>query len=171
MKLITASLGNAKIEIHVDQNGTFSAEFEDQHFTAKTQAELLEILKRVVKKAERQGSVDVSVIGIVPATKTYGSREPFQKGDGVVDAKLRGAHERQSHCFLLVTDDKAKQRFQAGRYSSGDGTICRRLNLAETTEYLRLCEAHRVAETALEDFIGAAKIDPEQALADARKKP
>jgi hypothetical protein len=173
MKLTTEKIGDARIDLDVDGHGTFSAEFNDQRYTAKTREELVEQLKKAVKKASQQGAVDVTVLGIVESGKQrggYSSDGPFKKGGGFVQAKLRARHERQHNTWLLVTDDDrfASTKFQVGSYSH-DGDIVRRLTIAEAMEYMKLIEAERVAKTALEDFVGAVKLDVDAALEAARK--
>lgn len=168
MRLSTETIGAHKIEIDVDGHGQFSAEFNDHTFTHKTRLELIDALKVAVKRADAQGVVEVTVIGIAASDRKYSS-DPFMSGAGYVHAKLRGKHERQHNTFLLVTDDA---RFKPTKFKIEgwrNGTITRRLTDVETTEYLRLAESLRVATTALEDFTGAAQIKPEDALDAARE--
>jgi hypothetical protein len=172
MKLGTERIGNARIDIEVDTNGSFSADFNDQHFSSRTRLELVEQLKRVVKKAEQQGTVDVTVLGLVPnkGRRSGFGDDPFDQGDGAVHAKLRTKHEREHGTYLMVSDDSAKQKFKVGNYSRRDVVVCRRLTEVEVVTYKQLCEARRLAVTALEDFVGDHKIDMDEALAGARKK-
>lgn len=169
MKLSTETIGDQKIEIEVEQGGMFVASFNDHDYRASTRVELLDQLKTAVKKAAQQGMVDVSVLGLVPTTnddRLYSRTTPYKLGDGVVHAKLRSRHEREYNTYLLVSD--AKQKFKVS--GSLEGTIARRLTDPEVAEYLRLREALRVATTAVEDFVGAVKLNPDEALASAAKK-
>lgn len=169
MKIATERIGGAEIDIDVSGEGRFSATFNDQEFSGKTLEELRERLKAAVKKAAAQGTVPVSVLGLVPAQKkSFGFDDgPFTRGAGIVDAKLRSKHEREYNSYLLVSD--SGQKFKVAG-SSREPLIARRLTLAEHMEYLKLAEAVRVATTALEDFVGSVKINPDEALAAARKK-
>lgn len=172
MKLTTEKIGEARIDIEVDGDGKFWGEFNDQTYSAKTRDELLELLKKAVKKATSQGAVDVTVLGLVPAVKgRYGyDSGPFAPGDGVVHAKLRSKHERQSQYLLLSDGDGERTKFQVSTYRRADGAvIARRLTLEEVREYQQLCETMRVAKTALEDFVGRVQIDPDKALKDATR--
>lgn len=170
-------VGAHRIDINVDDNGNFSAEFNDQDFSAKTKADLVEKLTKAVKRADAQGVVDVTVLGLVPLMPGKGSAwrgrgEHFEQGAGFVNAKLRGQHERSYHTYLLVSEAgigyKAGVKFQVS--GSREGVICRRIDLQEGLRYMELLEAKRTADTALEDFIGLVKIDVDETLAAARKK-
>jgi hypothetical protein len=163
MKFSTERILDKRIDVEIDGSGMFSAEFEDQDYSAPTRKELVEKLQAAVRKAKKQGTVNVTVLGLVPAAKRYASDDNYAPGAGVVHAKLRARHERQN-AWLLISE--SKQRFQVGTYRT-DSTIVRRLTDAEVAGYLDLREAVRMAEVALEDFIGAVKIDPDQALQDA----
>lgn len=171
MKLTTEKIGDHRIDIEVDGNGGFFADFNDQSYSAKTLEELKATLTKAVKRATQQAAVPVTVLGIIETTarSSYSSDGPFREGAGFVHAKLRAKHERQYNTYLLVTDDDrmSTQKFQI--YGSSNGTICRRLTLAEVTRYMELAEAKRLAVVALEDFIGEAKVKPETVLEAARK--
>lgn len=170
MRLTTDTILDEKIEIYVDGSGQFSAEFNDNRYEAATRKELLEQLTKAVKLARQQGTVDVTVLGLIENRDGRGRRipgEPFTAGAGVVQAKLRGKHAREHGAWLLVSD--AGDKFQVRGWSGRAGTIARRLTEAEVADYLTLLEAKRVAETALENFVGAVKVDPEEELQNARK--
>lgn len=172
MKLTTEKIGAENIDIEVNQSGEFHAEFNEEKFRATTQAELIEQLRRAVKKAKAVKPVDVTVLRLRErTTRKDWDNEIFETTEegtlGVVDAKLRGYNER-NHVFLLV-DDK-KQKFQLGGYKNGDAVIVRRLTAAEKRDYAVLVEAERVALTGLEDFIGLVKIDAKKTLAAAAGK-
>lgn len=165
MKLTTERILDEKIDIEIDGHGTFSAEFNDQDYSAPTRKELLEKLQVAIRKARLQGTVPVTVLGLVPVVKKQWSSDGhYDKGAGIVQAMLRARHERQS-CWLLVSEEKKK--FQVSVYEREGVVIARRLNLAEVTRYLDLREAVRVAEVALEDYVGSVKINPDDALHDA----
>jgi len=169
--------GFAAIDIHVDSAGAFNAVFNDQEYSAKTMAELHDKLNKAVKKARDQGVVDVTVVGIVPIVRKVGAYhhpgDHFMQGPGVVNAKLRGKHDRQSNCYLLMTEAgdgvKAGLKFQIGY--SREGRICRRLTLAEATRYVELAKARDAAIEALNDYEQGILLDVDDALAKARKKP
>lgn len=158
------------LEVHVSEGGEFSAEFDEERYTATTRKELLEKLEKAVKAARETNPIDVTVLGLVPVSDRKGgwSSDPFEAGAGVVQAKLRGKHQREYNAWLMITDD-GKKRFKYSSSRRESIQIARRLNAAEVREYLALREAIRVAETALEDFVGKVQIDPEEALQAARK--
>lgn len=159
MKLTTAKLGKHKIDIEVGHNGKFSAVLDDQDYSADTQAELLEQLKKAIRRLEKQKPIEVTVLGIVKSK--HGHYRDYNEGDGFLHALLRGRHDR-NRVWLMTTED-GKEKFQIGGYER-DGTIVRRLTHAETSAYMALLEQRRKTKTAIEDFIGAVKLDPYKAL-------
>lgn len=167
MKLTTEKISEQRIDIEVDTNGGFSATFNDQDFNAKTRLELIEQLKKAVKRFERVTPVEVTILGLVRKKnrKSWDS-EAFEQGAGAVNAKLRGRHVRNRVWLMESDDDDKACKFHLGGYKS-DGTIVRRLTPKETLRYNELLEQKRVAETALEDFVGSVKVDPYQALNNA----
>lgn len=170
MKLGHDIINGRRIEIDIDAAGNFSATFDDQTFSDKTHAGLLEKLKKAIKKAAAQGTVDVTVIGIVKQHDSRYNSSPFTAGPGYLQAKLRGPHERSYNTWLLVTDDAryskpVKFQIQGTR----EGRICRRLTDAECRRYIEIAEARRAAATALEDFEGETSLNLEEALSGARK--
>jgi hypothetical protein len=171
VKFATERIGDHRIDIEVDGSGQFTAEFNDCNYSHATRLGLLEELKKAVRRAELQGVVDVTVLGLVAvsnAHKRHYSNEPYEPGAGVVQAKLRGKHERQHATWLLVADE-GKPRFQVSGYARDNVQIARRLTVVEIKQYLALRETVRVATCDLEDFIGSVKIDPAAALEGARK--
>lgn len=161
------SNGAVAIDINVDARGMFCAEFNDQEYREDTRAKLIAILTRVIKAAAQQGTVEVTVLGLVAREGKYDRDEgPFTSGDGVVHARLRGKHERQHNCWLLISDDGKKFQVSGG-YSSAswlrDGQITRRLTPDEVAEYLRLKSASTAARKAHEAFIEAVQINPADA--------
>lgn len=172
MKLGTEHINGERIDVEVSADGLFTAHFNDQSYAAKTRVELIDLLKKAVKKFQQQATVDVTVLGLVPTTTSrahsYRPDSPYELGAGVVHAKLRSRHEREYNTYLLVSDDEGKaQKFKVS--GSREGCIARRLTLAETIKYLDLREQLRIATTAVEDFVGAVQIDPDHALLTARK--
>lgn len=163
MKLDTLQIGKRAIEIEITPAGKFIAVLEDMDFKADTKAELIEQLKKAVKRADRVKPIAVTVVGLVPkrGRKSW-DHEHFENGAGAVDAVLRGYHQR-NRVWLLTSVDGG-HKFNVGGWSSEGTVIVRRLTLAETLEYTKKLEAMRVAKTALEDFIGAAKVDPAKLL-------
>lgn len=165
MKHGTETIRGVRVEVEVDTVGQFSATFDDQEYDAPTRKELLAKLEVAIKRAQRYKPIDVSVLNLVPkpTTRSWDS-ELYQEGPGVVQAKLRGYHQSQRVWLLTAVDGAhAGKKFQVGGYQR-EGIIARRLTLDETMRYTALCEALRVAETALKDFVGSVKIDPKQAL-------
>lgn len=162
MKLSDVKIGERKIAIEVSATtGKFTAEFDEQDYSADTRADLVEQLKKVVKRADRSRPIGVTMLGMVVKT----ARKSWaMEGAGTVDAMLRGRHDR-NRAWLLTSVD-GKHKFQVSGYSS-DATIARRLTLAEALEYREKFEAVRAATTALEDFVGAVKVDPAELLRKA----
>lgn len=172
IKLTTDRIGDHRIDIFVDSSGGFSAEFNDQSYSASTRRELLEQLQKAVRKAKQQGLVPVTVLGLVPAKPNKWNRkpdEPFESGAGVVDAQLRAQHERQHNTFLLITDDK-KTKFQVETWRHRDGvTVARRLTVEEAHLYVALRGAVEVAEQQLKAFTESVAVDPADLLHEAAK--
>jgi len=164
MQLSTERIGKERIEIHVTDLGEFWAEFEDNTYRATTKLELLEQLRKAIKKASETAPIPVTVLGLVPAKPDKWNRqpdEPFEPGPGALQAKLRGEHERQSR-YLLITDDKKK--FQVGTYQRDRVIIARRLTAAEVEHYLELREALTRASKAVDEFENEVRADPAQLL-------
>lgn len=160
----TARIWDERIDVSVTSAGFFEAEWDDVRYSAKTLDELQEQLTRAVKKTRETKAVDVSVLNLIPKTKKgqfYESRDPFEEGRGVVHAKLRGKHERES-AWLLTSDDG--KRFKISNYSSGTNDLCRRLTSAEVEEYMRLAQAVDAAEAALDAFRKSVHVHPEDVL-------
>jgi hypothetical protein len=81
MKLTTTKIRGQELTIEVNAGGTFTCDFGDHTYEAKTHAELLERLEVAVKKHLAQNPVDVTVIGLVSRDKrkmSYSST-PFEK--------------------------------------------------------------------------------------------
>jgi hypothetical protein len=170
MKLTTTKIRGQELTIEVNAGGTFTCDFGDHTYEAKTHAELLERLEVAVKKHLAQNPVDVTVIGLVSRDKrkmSYSST-PFEKGVGFVHALLTAKHERHGGTFLLRAVDGG-QKFQVGSYSS-EGTICRRLTVEESVEYMRLASAVVDAEKALAAFELTVKVNAQELLDAARKE-
>jgi hypothetical protein len=163
--------GNERVQIHVSEGGKFSATFDDQEYHADTLKDLREQLEKAAKEAREQKAVDVTVVGLVPYTKgqdVYGW-SPFTDGIGVVHAKLRGKHKRESAWLLqAIENGKPGRRFKLSTYGEEKRSICRRLKAAEVEEYLRLANAIADAEAALEGWRAAMHVDPEEALKAGR---
>jgi hypothetical protein len=169
MKLTTAKIGSVSIDIEVNAGGTFTANYNDNDYEAKTSDELYEKLRAAVKKAQQQGTVDVSVLGLVPTEKKspFGRTEPYQQGIGVVHAKLRAKHERHYQTHLLVSEEK--KNFQVNGYDRS-GIVTRRLSQTDVDYYVALREKVKAAEQELQTFVDSVKIDPDKALEAARAK-
>jgi len=167
MKFGTETVGKHAIAVEIDGRGTFSAEFNDEDFSAPTHKELVEMLRKAVRKASKVKPVEVTILGLVPKTvRKSWDNELFIDGAGTIDAQLRGRHSR-NRVYLLKTENGSK--FQLSEYGRKERPIVRRLTEVEKQQYLTLLEAQRVAATALEDFIGEVSINPDQALAAAAK--
>lgn len=167
MKFGTEQIGKHKIEVEVDRKGQFSAEFDEVTYSASTVNELTDVLKKAVKRLEKVKPIAVTVLGMIKKAPTSKwDTEKFSEGDGAIDALLRGYHERNR--VWLLTTVEGQHKFQVGGYGNR-AVIARRLTLQETIDYQARLEARRVAVTAVEDFIGAAKVDPAALLEAARK--
>jgi len=164
MKLSNERIGKHDIAIEVNGAGRFEAIFDDQEYTAPTLADLMEQLKRAVKKAEMTTAVDVTVVNMVPRTgpkSQFYREDPFEVGRGVVHAKLRGKHERQG-AFLLTSDDGKK--FKLTLYGHGTSNICRRLTVDEVATYTALAQSVDIAEASLAKFLDGVHLNPAKAL-------
>lgn len=151
-------INNQTVEIEVDGSGRFTAEFDDQDFTAKTMEELGEQLRVAGKKSRETKAVDVSVIDHVLSKDRY---DPLQSGIGVVHAKLRGQHER-NHEWLLTAE--SGQKFKVRQWGSGERVICRRMTESEVAEYMQLANAVKTAEKVFESFRAKMRADPKRLL-------
>lgn len=153
MELKKIEIGAERISVHVANDGSFWAEFDGQRYEEKTLDELKTKLTKVVKASAQRGTIEVSVLGLVPNENKKMSRSlegPFVEGNGVVQAKLRGKHERQWGVYLLVSDDG--QKFQVGGYRRGSGVIVRRLTDNEIARYVALRATAEAAQHALTEF-------------------
>lgn len=168
MIFATEKLGKHSIEIEVDRKGKFSAQFDDQDYAAETHAELVELLKKAVKRHDRYKPIEVTVLGVMfkPARRSF-DNEKIMAGDGTIDAVLRGYHARNR--VWLLTSVEGSEKFQLGGYNC-KGVIVRRLTLEETLRYLKLAEDRRIAATAIEDFVGSVKVDPKELVEAAQKE-
>lgn len=166
MKLGTETIGEVPIDVDVTPHGEFIAEFDGQTYRASTRIDLLEKLRTAVKKAQRQGVVDVTVLNLKEHDKKGGTfLDAFDTGDGFVHAKLRSKHEREHSTWLLVSESKKK--FKVSSYDKR--IIARRLTAQEGEEYWTLVMALRAAESALRAFTDSVEIDPDEALKKAQK--
>lgn len=167
MKLNSEKIGNVLVDIEVDPNGMFSATFDGEDYREKTREQLLEKVKAAVRKAKRARPVDVSVLDTIekPARKTWDT-EYFMDGLGIVDAKLRGHHERNRR-WLLTEEGGQKRKFNISTYEDSE-KIVRRLTDEEKRRWFQLKEAERLAAVALEDFLGVVKVDPAELLEAAQ---
>lgn len=173
MKLGSDFYKGESVDIHVDNEGKFYAEHDNETYAALTRQELLEDLHKAISRAKSANPVEVTVLGLVPtdpiADRTrFGRDAAFKSGDGVVNAKLRGKHGRNWGTFLFVTADKAKTKFQM--QGTREATVARRLTEAEIAEYMRLTATFRAAESARDAFIESVQIDPEEALKSKDEK-
>jgi hypothetical protein len=165
-KLTTDTIGTERIDIYVDGSGLFSAEYLDERYSAETRKLLLEKLEKAVKAHQNERAIPVSIVNLVRNTDRKGwNNDAFASGRGVIQAKLRGKHQRLFDTWLYATDDDKQQRFSR-RQSYRDGTLCRRLTDAEIAEYLALAKQADEAEAVLKEWITERAIDPEEALTE-----
>lgn len=103
-------------------------------------------------------AIDVSIVGMVDngEKNRYGRQDPYTTGIGVVQAKLRGKHQRNRD-WLLTSDDGKK--FTLGTWGSAEHMICRRLSLSETIEYIHLAMAAKDAKEQLDTWIEVRAAD------------
>jgi hypothetical protein len=151
MAFKTEKIGDERIEIEVSQAGKFVATFDETDYRADTYAELIEQLKKAVARYKKGVAVPVTLLGLVPAVKSKwsGPAEKFEKGIGVVHAKLRAEHARNN--ALLLATDPGGDKFQIGSYESR-GVICPRLDENQVATWTTLKTAAVRAETALRAF-------------------
>lgn len=139
-----------KIDLYVDNSGTFRAEYQGEEYHAATAVEVKTMLTKAIRADKETRAVSVSIIDLVPNTKkkrdSWGDRpEPFVEGRGVVHGKLRGRHGHH-HEWLLEADGK---KFTL-RCSGSNNIICLRLSPTRVKEYLQLAAEFDKAEAAFE---------------------
>lgn len=141
-----------KIDLYVDNSGTFRAEYQGVEYHAATAADVHKMLTKAVRADKESRAVSVSILDHVPNPESKDSKnrrwgsswEPFVSGRGVVHGKLRGRHGHH-HEWLLEADGK---KFTVRCYDS-DNVICLRLSPTRVKEYLTLAEAFDRAKAAL----------------------
>lgn len=162
-KVTTDQIGTEKIEIFVDASGQFHAEYNDESFNADTRAGLLDLLSKAVKSKEKETAIPVTFIDLVPSTKNSGwGDDKYTTGRGIMHAKLRGKHARESNTYLFVSDD-GKTKFKMGRYN-GLNKLCRRLTPEEIAEYTRLAKEVDFAEANMDGWLATVHVDAKDVL-------
>ena len=164
-KVTDIYLGKDEIAIHVDSDGRFHAEYEEEHVYGDTLPNLKDELQKRFKKTQTRSPIDVSIVGKIvdPAPSRYSGRgDRYISGIGVVNAVLRGQNSRLRD-WLLTSEDNYK--FSLGG-SDGRRIICRRLSSDESLEYIRLARAIEFAKEQLESWTAERRIDPKVVLGE-----
>ncbi len=156
--LKTETIHGVKVEFEVDSKGRFTVDLGDHgDFSGSTLQEVEDEVTKVLKRAKSQQPIEVTFVGITSSKRhSYGAEE-YHVGTEALDATLRG-YAKRTRDWLITKLDGKKDKISKG-YSDSGITVCRRLTPAEHVEWKQLQEARRVAAVAIEDFIGARKID------------
>jgi hypothetical protein len=156
-KVKTETIHGVEVEFEVDSKGRFTADVGDHgEFSGATLQEAEDQVTKVLKRAKATQAIDVTFVNITSRKRhSYGAVE-FQSGEDALDVTLRGYAARTRD--WLITVDGKKEKISKG-YSDSGPVVCRRLTPAEHATWKQLQEARRVAATAIEDFIGARKLD------------
>jgi hypothetical protein len=174
MKITTVTVGDEEVEIEVDMNGRFHAEYDGQSVGGDTLQEVKDHLVKMNRKVLDERAVPVTIIGIVPVEKQkdrhgFRTSDPFEDGVGVLNAKLRGRHARTREFLYIAEGENAEERKKFSLHYSGSKryqVACRRLSLAESLEYIRLAKAAEFAQQQLDVWIDARRLDPAKAVGE-----
>jgi len=168
MKLGTERIGGRdgpRIEIEVDALGVFSAEVDEVEYTGKTKDELIEKLKKAVRRQARMTPVEITILDFDPAIRDrprYNrTREETEEGRHT-HATLRGQNPRTRELLLTIDGKKSAE------YSLDD-QITRRLSDAEVAEFQRLKVAIAAAEAAYAEWLKGVSFDVKGWLAKKEK--
>jgi len=163
-KITTDHIGPARvaIEIFVDSSGQFSAEYNDERYSANTRADLLVLLEKAVKQAAAEKAAPVTIVNLVYPEKKSHWENPVEEGRGVIHAQLRGKHGREHSMWLFTSESGVK--FKLGGYGDRLSQLCRRLTPEEVADYATLVAAIDTAQAAFDAWLQARHVSPQEAL-------
>lgn len=153
-KIGTESIDGTKVDIYVDEDGDFLAEFDGSPYDAETKPKLLDKLR----KARRAAQAPVPVTVLSEPDGWRNSDKPV-----VTHGLLTGLHG--GHGAPLVSIETGKGMKRGWQPYASD--IMRRLTPNEEKEYVRLFNEERKAREALEKFKKERHLDCKKVLAEA----
>jgi hypothetical protein len=171
MRLMEKTIHGFKVDIHVSDDGDFTAGgvygVEDPHKSFHTLRELLNHLKTTLKRAKREVAIPVTFLDTEKSSNQF-SRGRWVQGRSFRQVTLVGIHGGTG-AFIFV-DDETGKREQADRYNSSR-TVTKRLTPELAGEYAALRQAEERAEKAKAQFLAKWEIrDPCEAIRKALKE-